>query len=157
MSIKNAAKLLLWATLPVADVGTLFALAHFIGAVPTLALVLVSSVVGLTLCGQHLRALLERSEKAKKQYGEQLPKELQIIAGFDILWTLLLMALYIFPGLLSDALAFFFLMPPVKQWLSEGLVEFMRKEAERRGKSLDDVLRGKHQTTTEPPNSSTQI
>jgi UPF0716 family protein affecting phage T7 exclusion len=105
----------------------------------------VSSVVGIILCSQHLRGLTLRSDQAKQKTESSLTGEIQLIEGLDGLWTFLLMALYIFPGLLSDAIAFFFLMPPVKKWLLEVFVESLRKEAERRGKSLDDVLREKHQ------------
>jgi UPF0716 family protein affecting phage T7 exclusion len=56
-----------------------------------------------------------------------LTGEIQLIEGLDGLWTFLLMALYIFPGLLSDAIAFFFLMPPVKKWLLEVFVEFCER------------------------------
>jgi len=51
-------------------------------------------------------------------------------------------------------------MPPVKKWLSEVFVESLRKEAERRGKSLDDVLRENIKTSPiceMPPESTKSI
>ena len=140
MKLRSFVKLILIAAFPVADVASVMLLGRFIGILPTLVLVLVSTVVGLVASGRYLRKLGQRSVELKAKHGGDVPRELQVVDAPEGFITLLLMLMFIFPGLLSDFAAFILLLPKFQQGSYDLLVRTMRKEAERQGKSLEEFL-----------------
>lgn len=110
---------LLFAALPIAEIALLVEVGRRIGAGPTLALVLVPSLLGATLARREgLRVL--RDSQASLAEG-RVPGEGLLGAALVFLGGVLLVV----PGLISDAAGLLLLFPPtrrvVARWLSKRL------------------------------------
>jgi len=143
MSLKSFSKVFYFALFPVLDVGTLLVLSHYIGIWLTLSITLVSCVSGILMCLKHLRSFVERNERLSEKYRGKIPTDIQLVSGHDMLITFILMFLFLFPGLLSDAVAFFLLIPKFRDDSFNWLVDSLRREAMKQDKTLEEFLRPK--------------
>ncbi|OVE80034.1 hypothetical protein BVY02_01545 [bacterium J17] len=133
-------KVVLFAAFPVADVGTLLLIAQYIGITLTLLITLFSCVTGFYMCLRHLRSFAERNEKLEEKYLGDVPTGIKLVSAHDALMTFILMFLFLFPGLLSDVVAYFLLVPRFKEDFFGWFVLSMEREAQKQGKSLEEFL-----------------
>ena len=121
----------------VADVGTLFLLSHWIGISLTLLVVAFSTVTGLLACRKLLTKLADQHTALRESHGANPPQQVKLYMGLEIILILLSLFLFIFPGLLSDLLAYLMLIPvfrekvrEVVKWLQDRDIVFTGKQRE---------------------------
>jgi UPF0716 protein FxsA len=98
----------IFVVVPIAELAVIVQVAHHIGVLDTLALLLAVSVVGAWLCKHQGMIALRRFQTALAQ-GE-LPA-VQLVDGVLIL---LAGALLLVPGFITDAIGLILLLPPVR-------------------------------------------
>jgi UPF0716 protein FxsA len=114
--------LLPFVLLPFVELYVLTLIAREVGFVPTLVLVLVTGLVGASLARREgLRVLRGWQESIARR---QVPEE-GLLGGVLVLVGGLLLVL---PGVLSDVLGLFLLLPPTRRIVSR----WVRREVERR-------------------------
>jgi len=146
---KNAFLILL-VLFPVLDVGTLFCLARFVGAWTTLAIVFVSSAVGLYSCKLSFNKMVSRLKEWEQPH--KTPPDLVIIRANDLALTFVAMFLFLFPGLLSDILAWLLKVPSVERYLGEQFRQRIEQKAEAQGMTLKEYWEYKHSISNLAPN-----
>ena len=108
--------LLIFIIVPIAEMWLLIQVGGFIGAVPTIAAVLLTAVIGLAMLRrQGLSTLLrvnQRIESGELPAQEMLEGIVLAVSG----------ALLLTPGFFTDALGFAGLTPVLRQWLVRRLV-----------------------------------
>lgn len=117
--------LLLFVGIPLAELALLVQLGRWVGLGPTIALVLITGVLGAWLArAEGLRVLLgARSELAAgRMPGRAIQDGLAVLVGGAVLLT---------PGLLTDLFGFALLLPPTRRII----VQAIRHRIQRR---LDD-------------------
>ena len=96
------------------DVGTLLGLSTWLGALPTLLIVGASTFLGLLSCKQLWDRFRLHYEEQTQIHGVNPPLQVKEYLATEALLILISMGLFIFPGLLSDALAYIALLPVVR-------------------------------------------
>lgn len=111
---------LVFIAVPLIELALLLQVGAWIGPVPTIALVIVTAIAGASLARWQGLSAIERA-KSMAQAG-QLP------AGpvFDGILILVAALLLLTPGILTDAVGFFLLVPLTRRWL----VVLIRKRIE---------------------------
>ncbi|HEX7036187.1 MAG TPA: FxsA family protein [Pseudomonadales bacterium] len=101
---------------PIVEMYLLIRVGGYLGAWPTVALVVLAAVAGVALVRTQGLATLTRG--MRRLEGGQLPAQ-EMVEGL-----LLAVAgvLLLIPGLLSDALALLLLVPPVRRWLARRML-----------------------------------
>ncbi|WP_439135015.1 FxsA family protein [Pseudomaricurvus sp.] len=103
--------LLLFIVVPVVEMWVLIQVGAEIGALPTIALVLLTAMIGLALLRkQGASALLRANQRME---SGQLPAEEMVEGIFLAVGGALLLT----PGFVTDALGFACLIPGLRQWL----------------------------------------
>ena len=92
------------------------------------------------MCGRYLRKFKQRSDHFKEKYNGDIPREIQLVNVNDGLVTLILMFMFIFPGLLSDIVAFLFLIPRFQQGFFKWYKKKLKAAAAAQGKTLEEFL-----------------
>ncbi len=138
MSVRIFIFLILFAVL---DVGTLFILAKYFGVTGALFVVAVSTLLGLITCARWIRRLAEHHDALKKEHGENIPQDLILIRGGECLLSCLAVVCFLYPGLLSDAIGFLLAFPRVQDGSMELIVQMLRSQAEREGKTVGELFR----------------
>lgn len=125
--MKGVAKYLFLAfiVLPLVELYLLVGIGHQIGLAPTLGYLLVMALLGSSLAKREGRRVM-RSWQASAAEG-RVPEE-GILSGALVLVGGLLLIL---PGVISDALGLFLLIPPTRRWV----VGRLRRALERRMQS----------------------
>lgn len=103
--------LLLFTTVPLVELALLLWIGARIGVLPTVALILVTGVVGASLARLQGLATWRRFQAALA--AGRLP-------GSELLEGLLILvagALLLTPGILTDAAGFLLLVPPARRWI----------------------------------------
>ncbi len=108
--------LLLFIVMPVVEMWLLITVGQQIGALPTIGLVLLTAVVGISLLRKQGFATLFRARQ-KMDIGELPAMEMGETIVLAICGALLLT-----PGFVTDVLGFAGLIPPVRLWLVSRLV-----------------------------------
>lgn len=107
--------LLLFIAMPIVEIALLIRVGGTIGVLPTLAIVVLTAVLGTALLRQQGLATLARA-RAQLDAGElparQLVEGLLLVFGGALLLT---------PGFVTDAFGFACLLPPTRRWLAERL------------------------------------
>lgn len=98
----------LFVAIPVTEFAILFELADSVGLLPTIALVLLTGVLGATLAKQQGLQTLTRIRQ--EMAGGKMPGD----ALFDGALILVAGAVLITPGILTDAFGFSLLIPPLR-------------------------------------------
>jgi UPF0716 protein FxsA len=109
--------LLLFISLPIAELAVLIKVSQVINLGPTLLLVVFNSMLGLYLLRQQGLSSLRRVQQALDQ--GRLPVE-GVIDGFGLM---IAAALLVTPGLITDAMGFLLLVRPVRHFVGRWLVE----------------------------------
>lgn len=113
--------ILLFTLLPIAELALLLWLGARIGLLPTLALMIVTGVVGATLARLQGLATLARFQKAVaagRLPGTELVEGLLLLVAGAVLLT---------PGVLTDAAGFLLLVPPVRRGVARGVEGWARR------------------------------
>lgn len=108
--------LLLFIVIPIAEMWLLIHVGGLIGALPTIALVMLTAIIGLALLRRQGFATLMRG-RAKMESGE--------IPAMEMLEALVLAvsgAMLLTPGFFTDALGFAGLLPLSRHWLVNWLI-----------------------------------
>ncbi len=109
--------LLLFFSLPVIEIYLLIKVGSWIGALPTVFMVVFTAVLGVLLLRQQGFAALQRVQ-ASIARGQ--------VPAMELLEAMLLAlggALLLTPGFFTDALGFLCLIPAVRQWLVRSLLD----------------------------------
>ena len=113
--------LLLFTVVPLVEFSLLYAIGERIGLLPTIALVIVTGVLGAALARAQGVATLWRIREQSAR--GRMPAD----ALFDGVLILLAGAVLITPGVLTDALGFGLLIPPVRAAIKRGLRRWFAK------------------------------
>ena len=109
---------------PFAEIYVLLQVGHVIGVLDTLALLILVSMVGAWLCKQAGLSVLRRMQAAVR--AGRVPGA-ELIDGFLVL---LAGALMISPGFLTDIVAIFLLLPPVRAGVRRALRRYFAHRIE---------------------------
>lgn len=126
---------LLFVVVPLVELALLIQVGRWMGLLPTVALVVITGILGATLARLQGLATLARFQKALNE--GRLPHR-ELIEGVFILVAA---AVLLTPGLLTDATGFLLLVPPVRRalvarverWL-QGRARVVVTRAESRGR-----------------------
>jgi len=137
--------LLLFTVVPLVELGLLIQLGKVIGLAPTIAIVLLTGVVGAALARWQGMATLRRvqTEMAEGRVpGEALVDGLLILVAGAVLLT---------PGLLTDAFGFMLLIPPSRAAVRRALVAAFRGRVQSNGPVTFDANWSPGDDRDEPP------
>lgn len=124
---------LLFTVGPVVELYLLIKVGGLIGALPTVAIVLVTGAVGASLARwQGLAALQEirSAMDAGRVPGAELLQGFLVLAGGLLLVT---------PGLITDAVGLLLLVPPVRRLVAAGLTRYFRRRIVLHVSGMDGV------------------
>lgn len=113
--------LILFIALPIAELWLLIKIGGEIGILPTLALLVVDSIVGASLARSQSRAAWERFNEALAQ-GRVPGKEV-----FDGAMIILGGALLLTPGFITDVFGLAFLIPPSRALVRKSMTRLVRR------------------------------
>lgn len=133
--------LLLFFLIPLIEIYVLIQVGSVIGAGWTIALVVLTAVIGVQLLRQQGLSTMTRAQQ-KMQAGEM--PAVEMLEGLALV---LAGALLLTPGFFTDAIGFALLLPPIRQMLLKTLALRMvmqahpqhRQQAHARGETIDDV------------------
>ena len=114
---------LLFIVLPIAELYVIIQIGGAIGVLPTLALLIVDSIIGAALARSQSRAAWERFNRALgagRVPGREVFDGAMIILGGALLLT---------PGFITDAFGLFLLIPPTRALLRRFLTRSVSKRA----------------------------
>lgn len=103
--------LLLFTTVPLVELALLLWIGRHLGVLPTVALILLTGVLGASLARIQGLAAWRRLQEALE--AGRLPGR-ELVEGFLIL---LAGAVLLTPGVLTDAVGFLLLVPPARRWI----------------------------------------
>lgn len=128
---------------PVLEIYLLIQVGTIIGAGWTVALVVLTAVIGVQLLKVQGFSTLTRARQ-KMDSGE-LPAE-EMLEGMALVVA---GALLLTPGFFTDVVGFFLLLPPTRRWLMKELVgrmivssQVIRPQGPHQDKKSDDVIEG---------------
>ena len=113
--------LLLFVGLPVVELSLLLRIGEWLGWSRTIALVLVTGVVGSSLAHQQGQSVLRRMQAevaAGRTPGTQLGHGVMILVAGLLLIT---------PGIITDIVGTLLLVPPVRAWIGRWLLRFLTR------------------------------
>ena len=108
---------LLFITIPIIEMGVLIWVGGFIGVLPTLALVVMTAVLGVALLRLQGFLTLQRIQE-KLSFGE-IPDTELIEGGLLLIGGALLLT----PGFVTDALGFMFLLPFSRRFFAKNIIK----------------------------------
>ena len=112
--------LIIFTLVPVVEIWILIEVGGWIGALPTIALVVLTATVGLSLLKrQGLSTLMS----ARRKMGEGSIPASELVSGVMIAVG---GALLLTPGFFTDAIGFALLIPQTRQWLLQKLINRYR-------------------------------
>lgn len=109
--------LLLFFSVPVIEIYLLIKIGAWIGALPTVFMVVFTAVLGVLLLRHQGFAALQRVQSALA--NGQIPA-MELLEGVLITLGGLLLLI---PGFFTDTLGFLFLIPPVRRWLVRAILD----------------------------------
>ena len=112
--------LLLFMLIPIVEMWILIEVGGWIGALPTIALVVLTATIGLSLLKQQGLSTLMR---ARLKMGEGAIPASELVSGVMIAVG---GALLLTPGFVTDALGLALLIPQTRQWLLFKLIDRYR-------------------------------
>jgi UPF0716 protein FxsA len=132
--------LFLFISVPLLEIYLLLKVGGYIGAMNTIALILLTAFIGTLLLRQQGLSTLARVQ--------QTLDEGRLPAGALIEGLLLLVAgaLLLTPGFFTDAIGFFCLVPPCRQWLAGHLLSRLleRQRTQARTREDPDIIEGEY-------------
>ena len=126
--------LLIFMLIPIVEMWILIEVGGWIGALPTIALVVLTATIGLSLLKQQGLSTLMR---ARRKMDEGAIPASELVSGVMIAVG---GALLLTPGFVTDALGFALLIPQTRQWLLFKLIDRYRDKIVIEGEShrVDD-------------------
>ena len=112
--------LLLFMLIPIVEMWILIEVGGWIGALPTIGLVVLTATIGLSLLKQQGLSTLMR---ARRKIDEGAIPASELVSGVMIAVG---GALLLTPGFVTDALGFALLIPQTRQWLLFKLIDRYR-------------------------------
>ena len=112
--------LLLFMLIPIVEMWILIEVGGWIGALPTIGLVVLTATIGLSLLKQQGLSTLMR---ARRKMDEGAIPASELVSGVMIAVG---GALLLTPGFVTDALGFALLIPQTRQWLLFKLIDRYR-------------------------------
>ena len=112
--------LLLFMLIPIVEMWILIEVGGWIGALPTIGLVVLTATIGLSLLKQQGLSTLMR---ARRKMDEGAIPASELVSGVMIAVG---GALLLIPGFVTDALGFALLIPQTRQWLLFKLIDRYR-------------------------------
>ena len=112
--------LLLFMLIPIVEMWILIEVGGWIGALPTIGLVVLTAVIGLSLLKQQGLSTLMR---ARRKIDEGAIPASELVSGVMIAVG---GALLLTPGFVTDALGFALLIPQTRKWLLFKLIDRYR-------------------------------
>ena len=112
--------LLLFMLIPIVEMWILIEVGGWIGALPTIGLVVLTAMIGLSLLKQQGLSTLLR---ARRKMDEGAIPASELVSGVMIAVG---GALLLTPGFVTDALGFALLIPQTRQWLLFKLIDRYR-------------------------------
>jgi UPF0716 protein FxsA len=120
---------LIFLLVPLVEIYFLIRVGNIIGAVPTVALVVFTALLGAMLLRFQGLTMLQRTRGALEQ--GQLPA-LEMLEGVLMVFA---GALLLTPGFVTDALGFAFLVPPLRR----GLIHWFLRKSRHGAQRFDDL------------------
>lgn len=116
--------LLIFIVVPLAEIAVFIKVGELIGLGPTIAVVIITAIIGTAL----LRAQgLSTMERAQKTLGEgRIPMD-SVIDGVSLLTA---GAFLLTPGMITDTLGFLLFVPPFRHWLVKSIFKRVLAHAE---------------------------
>jgi UPF0716 family protein affecting phage T7 exclusion len=122
------------------DVATLFILAHYAGLAVAALVALSSTVIGVYLnAWSHRRMQSHFAQVTQESFGG-LPQEYKLLQRYVATGSVMITLLFLFPGLLSDLLALFLLLPRLRSTFVPNLRTALHAEAARQGKTFEELV-----------------
>jgi len=119
--------LIIFVIMPIAEMWLLIEVGGRIGALPTIALVLLTATLGLALLRQQGISTLARANQRMQSGGlpvQEMAEGLFLAVGGALLLT---------PGFITDAIGFACLIPGLRQWLLARIIKHWRSVQAKRG------------------------
>ena len=116
--------ILLFTVFPLMELYLLIQVGRYLGAFPTIMIVLITGVIG---------GLLARSQGLSVQRQIRMDLQNGIIPTdslFDGLFILIAGALLITPGMITDVFGFFLMVPGFRGWLKKKLKDYFKRKFE---------------------------
>lgn len=144
----------IFAIIPMIEVALLLKVGSIIGGWSTLALVILTAILGAKLVRQQGIQTLKNAQV--KMQNQQLPAE-ELVTGLCILIAGVLL---ITPGIMTDLFGFVLLIPQLRQGLGKGMATWLAKNAVVMGQGPQGYThQGEYQhthTKTDEPNQVQQ-
>jgi len=145
--------LLVLVAIPIAEITVLIEVGGVIGTWPTVALVVLTAVLGTALIRWQGMAVLA---EVRRGLDEGRPP---LAAAVDGLFLLLAGALLLTPGFLTDTLGFLCLIPPLRHWVARAAMRWLLRHGEVQVRSggmgapgrRRDVIEGEFVDITDAP------
>ena len=129
--------LFLFITVPLLEIYLLLQVGGYIGAMNTIALILLTAIIGTAMLRQQGLATLARVRQTLDQ--GRLPAG-ELISG---LLLLLAGALLLTPGFFTDAVGFICLIPVCREWFAEHILTWLLHHQQRaRNADNPDIIEG---------------
>ncbi|MBF6058193.1 MULTISPECIES: FxsA family protein [Thiomicrorhabdus] len=138
---------LLFIAVPLVELYFLIQVGSVIGALPTVLLTIFTAVLGVYLMRSQGVDIMMKAQRMMAQ-GEA-PQE----AIFEGVFIFIGGVLLLIPGLITDALGFLFLVPPVRRYLIKQSFKGLQVSGRYSYRSDDNVFEGEWQEKTQVPPS----
>jgi UPF0716 family protein affecting phage T7 exclusion len=122
------------------DIVTLILLAYYVGPLITVAIAVAISLVGTYLCVWSNRKLSRHFDRVTQESIGGLPPEYAQLRRFLSAGSCVIMLLFLFPGVLSDVVALFLVLPRLRDDFVPKLREELKAEALRQGKTFEEIV-----------------
>jgi len=110
--------------LPLIEIATFIVVGDWIGVLPTIGLVILTTVLGLVIVRWQGLSLLTKTQ-ADIRNGKSQAQTLS--HGVFLTAAGMLLAI---PGFVSDVVAFMLLIPPVRNWLGRQIIAYIQRNAQ---------------------------
>lgn len=155
--------LLIFIAVPIAEIAVFIEVGERFGLWPTLATVILTAVIGTTLLRWQGLATLARATESMQR--NELPLD-EVVTGVCLLFA---GALLLTPGFITDAVGFALFVPPVRRFLSHGVLHLVQKRGAvwvdgkpmnhpgRKSGPAEVIIEGEFEETQEPPDNKPGI
>jgi UPF0716 protein FxsA len=151
--------ILLFVLVPLADLSLLLILSSYIGWQISLALVIISGILGAWLARMSYRSVI------RKFQADALKQGLSLELFTDGMMIFFAAGMLLTPGFLTDALGFSLLIPQCRKWYRSRITSWIRKRAAIQIRQFsssteiwdDQVVEGEVKTPTDAPNGNSRM
>lgn len=108
-------------SLPLIEIAVFIMVGEWIGVLPTIGLIILSAIVGLSIVRRQGLSLLTQTQTDLRQ--RKAPAQ-SISHGFFLVVAGILLAI---PGFLTDIIAFLLLIPPIRSWITHLIIGYVQR------------------------------